>query len=323
MNLMIRRFWNKKSYDSDDEDSCGNCDNGYRSIGMTEKGIICRFFTNENNYSSTTEKSRNEIELSEYNDDKYNFSSRVQSHCRKIHTHDIKNNTFTREKKSMRYYCQDEELKFENQTHTDKKKTNINHRIIKNKKQRHDSDDEMENEYNGRRKNSHHNTNRNNVKEKGNSHILKAESDDTAYKNKKIYKDLNIGSAQKNLMVSMLKNFEKIQNSSFSRTINDKELDQEKKNVIRDGDPMAYVDLINRKRKKVLGKSNEGTDLFVKKAKPTYNGPRPKRNRYTINPGYRWDAIDRGNGFEEKVFDIFYSKRRDKENSYIKSCADM
>merc|ERR1712018_775730 len=111
------------------------------------------------------------------------------------------------------------------------------------------------------------------------------------------YKDLNVGSVQKNIMISKLKFFEKIQNSSFSRTINDEELDQEKKNVIRDGDPMANVNLMYSKRKKNLHKSKESTYLFFKKAKPTYNGPRPKPNRYNITPGYRWDAIDRGNGF--------------------------
>jgi pre-mRNA-splicing factor CWC26 len=57
--------------------------------------------------------------------------------------------------------------------------------------------------------------------------------------------------------------------------------------------------------------------------KPTYKGPQPKPNRYGIRPGYRWDGIDRGNGFEDKVLETLHSKGRKKEDAYKWSAADM
>ena len=52
--------------------------------------------------------------------------------------------------------------------------------------------------------------------------------------------------------------------------------------LARWGDPMAG---------KIKTKSN----------KPKYQGPFPP-NRYGIPPGYRWDGVNRSNGFESKWF---------------------
>ena len=57
--------------------------------------------------------------------------------------------------------------------------------------------------------------------------------------------------------------------------------------------------------------------------RPVYKGPQPKPNRYGLRPGYRWDGIDRGNGFEDRVLEMLHGKGRKREEAYRWSAADM
>ncbi|KAJ7928482.1 Pre-mRNA-splicing factor of RES complex-domain-containing protein [Mycena leptocephala] len=57
--------------------------------------------------------------------------------------------------------------------------------------------------------------------------------------------------------------------------------------------------------------------------KPEYTGPPPPPNRFGIKPGYRWDGVDRGNGFEKKLFQSINQKKRTGLESYQWSAEDM
>ena len=77
---------------------------------------------------------------------------------------------------------------------------------------------------------------------------------------------------------------------SLTRTVDDTDRETLLKNVEREDDPMAAY--MKKKQAKVHGKQRRF---------PTYKGPQPPPNRYGIVPGYRWDGVDRSNGFEKKL----------------------
>ena len=84
---------------------------------------------------------------------------------------------------------------------------------------------------------------------------------------------------------------EKLSEAKFlpvARYADDVELNEELKERERWNDPAAEF-----LEKKKSGKSVSG--------KPLYKGPAAP-NRYGIRPGYRWDGVDRGNGFEKEYF---------------------
>lgn len=112
----------------------------------------------------------------------------------------------------------------------------------------------------------------------------------------------NLGTAQKQQMMDRLREEESVTLGAFSRSISD--VDHHQRDIIRQGDPMARQETSNASKK-------------------LYKGPPPKPNRFGIRPGYRWDGVDRGNGFEDQVLATLYAKGRKKEESYKWSCADM
>lgn len=114
----------------------------------------------------------------------------------------------------------------------------------------------------------------------------------------------NVGLKQRQDAIERATEMQIISQSTFARSVND--TDRFMRNVAREGDPMASH----------ASQSEHG-------GKKIYKGPPAKPNRFNIRPGYRWDGVDRGNGFEDKVLAKIYGKGNRDEERYKYSCADM
>ncbi|CAL1273407.1 unnamed protein product [Larinioides sclopetarius] len=96
----------------------------------------------------------------------------------------------------------------------------------------------------------------------------------------------------------------------LARYQGDEDLEEQLKARIHDDDPMA--EYIKKKKKKEI--SSEF---------PEYKGPPPPPNRFGIKPGYRWDGVDRSNGFEKKYFEKLSNSKAVQEEAYLWSVQDM
>lgn len=93
---------------------------------------------------------------------------------------------------------------------------------------------------------------------------------------------------------------------NFARTADDEEINRELKEKERWNDPMAQF---------MAEKTTGGATGKNGKKRPVYAGGAPP-NRYGIRPGYRWDGVDRSNGFEGERFRALNCKERNKGLSY-------
>ena len=94
---------------------------------------------------------------------------------------------------------------------------------------------------------------------------------------------------------------------ALARKADDEEMNRELKEQQRWNDPMAQF--MTQLNTTAWGKKNK------RKGKPVYVGPAPP-NRYGIRPGYRWDGVDRGNGFENERFKVLNRRERNKGLEY-------
>ncbi|KAH9975360.1 Pre-mRNA-splicing factor of RES complex-domain-containing protein [Lactifluus volemus] len=101
---------------------------------------------------------------------------------------------------------------------------------------------------------------------------------------------------------------DRIRQRGFTRYADDEELNRSQKDKERWNDPAAAF---------VTKTRTKGP------RKPEYTGPAPPPNRFGIKPGYRWDGVDRGNGFEKKFFQKQNERRRTGAQSHVWSVEDM
>jgi pre-mRNA-splicing factor CWC26 len=126
---------------------------------------------------------------------------------------------------------------------------------------------------------------------------------------------LNQGKVQREVQERQTREMQIMQESNFARHADDDRLEDLRKHEIRKGDPMAAYARKKTKTKK-SGKSQEPE-------RPIYKGPPPKPNRFGIQPGYRWDGVDRGNNWEDKLLAKQYMVNQKEEEAYRWRSADM
>jgi len=121
---------------------------------------------------------------------------------------------------------------------------------------------------------------------------------------------------------------EELENAKFltlGRSAEDEELNERQREELRWDDPMAgYMAERQAEREQVEeardpGRRRKGRDEDVggseRVKKRVYLGAAPP-NRYGIKPGWRWDGVDRGNGFEKDWFQARGKKSRMEDLSY-------
>ncbi|QRV75952.1 Pre-mRNA-splicing factor of RES complex [Ceratobasidium sp. AG-Ba] len=101
---------------------------------------------------------------------------------------------------------------------------------------------------------------------------------------------------------------EKEKTRGMARYADDADLNEDQKAQDRWNDPAAAF---------LTDKKSKGP------RKPQYQGPPPPPNRFGIKPGYRWDGVDRGNGFEKKFFQRQNERKRRGAEAYEYSVDDM
>ncbi|XP_016961562.1 BUD13 homolog [Drosophila biarmipes] len=98
-----------------------------------------------------------------------------------------------------------------------------------------------------------------------------------------------------------------------ARYADDEDLDRHLREQEHADDPM--LEYMRQKRKKRDQQDN-------KPVIPKYEGSFPE-NRFGIPPGYRWDGVDRSNGYEQRWFDKQNERRAVQDEAYKYSVEDM
>lgn len=118
--------------------------------------------------------------------------------------------------------------------------------------------------------------------------INQSKAEEEAFE-KKSKLDWKLGQADKEMIQKEQEKLTHVKGLNFSSYEGtDVKLEKELKDEIRMEDPMANFLEKKKGTKKKLNRYQ-------------YLGPAGPANRFNIGPGYRWDGVDRTNGFEEKL----------------------
>ncbi|XP_051903325.1 BUD13 homolog [Hippocampus zosterae] len=139
----------------------------------------------------------------------------------------------------------------------------------------------------------------------------KRKAEEKAAKDEK-YAQWGKGVAQGQMEQQRLEDAVREAQKPLARNYDDEDLDRMLREQEREGDPMAGM----------LRRKKERKTLAVKE-KPRYRGPPPPLNRFNILPGYRWDGVNRSNGFEQKRYTRIAEKKALQEEAYKWSVEDM
>lgn len=113
-------------------------------------------------------------------------------------------------------------------------------------------------------------------------------------------REANRGETQRRADRAAREELERVQSEGVARYASDRRMNEELRAVQRAEDPaMAF-----------LTKKRDAAPSM-----PKYKGPPPPPNRFGIAPGYRWDGVVRGNGFEKKLFEARGAKMRREQDA--------
>ena len=134
------------------------------------------------------------------------------------------------------------------------------------------------------------------------------------FEEERIKYEWNTGAAQIRVRAERAKELKEVETEAFARYKDDEKMNKRRKDAILADDPMAAYMLKKRAKEKREVDPN---------AKPEYSGPPPPPNRFGIKPGYRWDGMDRSNGFEARLLAMRNSKTAKEAERYKYSTQDM